>query len=717
MFLNSSGTEIGKIDFMKYKERIFLFMKHMIKSLVLASLMATLPAFSQAEQIVVIKEANNQNIPVSIAANKQNLPKANKQILPTDNNQNSSQETKQNLSQESKQDSSKGERQDSSKDNQKNSSKENQQSSSKDSQQSSAKENKSNQSAAIKVTKQGISDNEAYGTRPIIVKSLYGTEELRDEVAFKDQQSLWIPLALYKSVNLNPITTEQGTTYITLSMPRVGGDMLYSGDVRGGTSKIKLPISVRNGFSYVDLKTMSPMLGVVYEERADGIVLTPQVGAVRKPDVKEITNSVTLVFDPLVGTPYAHKVAHEGTSVISPTLFDLGEKGLVLKNQVSLDYKLQYGAAGYQVWPLVTNTFKPDFTSKILKDETIWPAIGRDMVLYALAYGYEGYNFDFENVYYKDKKQLTKFVTYLADLLHTYNIKSSIDITGYSDSENWSMVYDRKAFGDVVDYVVLMAYDETWASSTTAGPVASYPWVRQNVEALLKEVPSEKIILGVPYYMRSWTSKIEVDSKGKVKVSETKGKTLPMGEAEALKEKYKKRVTWNDNLKTNYVVFGTNSLGEQLLAYKETGREPRLVVPMDAVDRPSSVANTVTVSKVTSDKTKLVENNADEAKALSKDTNQPMKEARIAGGLRNKSSFITEVWFEDEASMAPKLALVKELNLGGFGAWRKGFETEQFADFVYKNYKEPKAIEQDKKGNKKSDKKVGKKADKKSAKN
>ncbi|MDY3973933.1 MAG: glycosyl hydrolase family 18 protein [Veillonella caviae] len=680
-------------------------MKHMIKSLVLASLVATLPSFSQAEQIIVTKEVNNQNIPVSVAENKQNLSKANKETLLKENNQNSFKDIKQ--------DSPKDNKERSSKNNKEHSSKDTKERSSKDNQQSVVKDNKMAQSAAIQVIKEGLADSEIYGTRPIIVKSLYGTEEVRDEVAFKDQQSLWIPLALYKRVNLNPITTEQGTTYITLPMPRVGGDMLYSGDARGGTSKIKLPISVRNGFSYVDLKTMSPMLGVVYEERADGIVLTPQVGAVSKPDVKEITNTVTLVFDPLVGTPYAHKVAHEGTSVISPTLFDLGEKGLVVKNQVSLDYKLQYGAAGYQVWPLVTNTFKPDFTSKILKDETKWSAIGRDMVLYALAYGYEGYNFDFENVYYKDKKQLTKFVTYLADLLHNYNIKSSVDITGYSDSENWSMVYDRKAFGEAVDYVVLMAYDETWASSTTAGPVASYPWVRQNVEALLKEVPSEKVILGVPYYMRSWTSKIEVDAKGKVKISETKGKTLPMGEAEALKEKYKQRVTWNDKLKTNYVVFGTNRLGEQLLAYKETGREPRLVVPMEAVDSPNGVANTVTVSKVTSDKTKVVENNVADAKTLSKETNESMKESRIAGGLRNKSSFITEVWFEDEASMAPKLALVKELNLGGFGAWRKGFETEEFADFVYKNYKEPKEAEQDKKGNKKSDKKADKKTDKK----
>ena len=37
---------------------------------------------------------------------------------------------------------------------------------------------------------------------------------------------------------------------------------------------------------------------------------------------------------------------------------------------------------------------------------------------------------------------------------------------------------------------------ETWAKSTTAGPVASYPWVRSHTERMLSEVPSQKLILG-----------------------------------------------------------------------------------------------------------------------------------------------------------------------------------------------------------------------------
>ena len=111
-----------------------------------------------------------------------------------------------------------------------------------------------------------------------------------------------------------------------------------------------------------------------------------------------------------------------------------------------------------------------------LADEAVWKKYAQKSHFNTLIiYGFDGYNFDFENVDYSDRDKLTRFVAYLADELHKYNIQSSVDVTGYSNSPNWSLVYDRKSFANSVDYVVLMAYDETWAKSTTAGPVASYP--------------------------------------------------------------------------------------------------------------------------------------------------------------------------------------------------------------------------------------------------
>lgn len=127
--------------------------------------------------------------------------------------------------------------------------------------------------------------------------------------------------------------------------------------------------------------------------------------------------------------------------------------------------------------------------------------------------------------------------------------------------------------------------------------------------------------------------KISVDDKGAVHYGPAKARTLPMVEADELKAKYGERVSWNEELKVNYLRFGNTDLGEQLIAYAETGREPR-----------------------------------------------------IAGGLRNKTATITEVWFEDTLSMPYKLNLIPELKLAGFAAWRKGFETPEFRQFIVQEY-------------------------------
>ena len=274
------------------------------------------------------------------------------------------------------------------------------------------------------------------------------------------------------------------------------------------------------------------------------------------PARQEITLPITIVFDPFISEPkYEGKYVQSGTSIISPSWFELDLKGLKESSKLSYEYVKEYTNKGYRVWPLITNQFNPDLTSKILKNESLWERYKQGLVNYAVEYGYDGYNFDFENIHYKDKSQMAKFVDFLAKGLRDNNLYSSIDITGYSDSENWSKSYDRKSYADSVDYVVLMAYDETWASSDKAGPVASYPWVRNHAETVLSEVPNSKLILGVPFYMREWTIPVKGSWQGKAK-----GKTLAMTKALALEETFKEAIRWDDSLKANYVTF-TNTNG------------------------------------------------------------------------------------------------------------------------------------------------------------
>lgn len=122
-----------------------------------------------------------------------------------------------------------------------------------------------------------------------------------------------------------------------------------------------------------------------------------------------------------------------------------------------------------------------------------------------LDYGVQGINLDFENVHLKDRDLLTQFVRELYPVFKENNLKVSMDVTAISSSENWSLSFDRKRLQRTVDYLMLMAYDQHWAASPIAGSVAQYSWVEKSLVRIFEEIPSEKLILGVPFYTRLWT--------------------------------------------------------------------------------------------------------------------------------------------------------------------------------------------------------------------
>ena len=66
------------------------------------------------------------------------------------------------------------------------------------------------------------------------------------------------------------------------------------------------------------------------------------------------------------------------------------------------------------------------------------------------------------------------------------------------------MCYDRTGIAKYADYVALMAYDQNGTWSKTAGSVADLKWTEDALKLTLKEVPAEKLLLGIPFYARIW---------------------------------------------------------------------------------------------------------------------------------------------------------------------------------------------------------------------
>lgn len=205
-----------------------------------------------------------------------------------------------------------------------------------------------------------------------------------------------------------------------------------------------------------------------------------------------------------------------GLNVISPTWFAIDDEEGNLSNKATKPFVSWAHSKGYQVWALFSNDFDPDRTSKVLANYETRLHMIRQLLSYAVLYNLQGINIDFENVYLKDKGKLTQFVRELTPYLHEQKLVVSIDVTIRGGSEMWSLFADREELGKTVDYMMVMTYDEHWASSPVAGSVASLPWTEAGIVDIMREdkVPAHKLILGVPYYTRIWSEQF-VDSKKK----------------------------------------------------------------------------------------------------------------------------------------------------------------------------------------------------------
>lgn len=59
------------------------------------------------------------------------------------------------------------------------------------------------------------------------------------------------------------------------------------------------------------------------------------------------------------------------------------------------------------------------------------------------------------------------------------------------------------------DYIFLMAYDE-FSNDTKPGPVSSQKWIEAAVDQVAKNIPSEKIVLGLAGYGYDWKRELKL---------------------------------------------------------------------------------------------------------------------------------------------------------------------------------------------------------------
>ncbi len=117
---------------------------------------------------------------------------------------------------------------------------------------------------------------------------------------------------------------------------------------------------------------------------------------------------------------------------------------------------------------------------------------------------YDGVQIDFELIPGKDGKNFLNFLTKLSqeckDAGKMFTVCVPARIKTISDD-----IFPYKKIAEISDRVIIMAYDEHWSTSKP-GPIASVAWCEKIVDYAKTVIPQEKLVMGLPFYGRTWAS-------------------------------------------------------------------------------------------------------------------------------------------------------------------------------------------------------------------
>ncbi len=227
-------------------------------------------------------------------------------------------------------------------------------------------------------------------------------------------------------------------------------------------------------------------------------------------------------------------VAHFGAEVDSAT------GGLTTLRGWPSVAAIPYARARGVATVLVAISFGYDANDKLLGTPARSAALVDALVQAVKSGGGSGVNVDFEGVRGTQRANLVAFMRALAARMRAEIPGAEISMA--LPAVDWSNAFDLSALAAICDYVIMMGYDFHYAGSPTSGPIAplageSYNVTRSVETYLAAGVPSEKLLLGVPWYGYDWPV---VDT---VRVASTQGSGTAVfyKNAEPLAAQYGKR--------------------------------------------------------------------------------------------------------------------------------------------------------------------------------
>lgn len=198
-------------------------------------------------------------------------------------------------------------------------------------------------------------------------------------------------------------------------------------------------------------------------------------------------------------------------NTVSPSYFNISSDGSLSINNISAELVNYVHSQNMKVIPFLSNHWDRTTGINALNNaETLSTQVAN----YISQYNLDGVNVDIENVSESQRQQYTDFVTKLrAKIPISKEVSVAVAANPNAWVVGWHGSYDYTNLAKNSDYLMVMTYDEHWHGSEP-GPVSSISFAENSIKYALTKTTANKIVIGLPFYGRIWSSDNSFDGEG-----------------------------------------------------------------------------------------------------------------------------------------------------------------------------------------------------------
>lgn len=268
--------------------------------------------------------------------------------------------------------------------------------------------------------------------------------------------------------------------------------------------------------SWTKVVTKDGYIGYVRNKKLGSVSETTIASEFTEPEYTRIQKDykINLIWHQISNMDSNYSLATDiesmtGVNTISPTWFSVASKDGTVSSLADSDYVTTAHEKGLEVWGLVDNFNQEVDIVEALTNTTAREKLTSQLMEAALEYDLDGLNIDFENL---PEETGDAYIQFLRELSVQCRKNGLVLSTDNTVPRAFSAYYNRDQQAEVVDYFIIMGYDEHYTGSEP-GSVASLSFEREGIESTIAEgVPADKIISAVPFYTRLW----KTDTNGDV---------------------------------------------------------------------------------------------------------------------------------------------------------------------------------------------------------